>query len=247
MSIDVARMPLIMDVGMYNARDTRFYLKKGFRVVAVEANPSLVQCAQEELAPYIESGQLVVEGIGLAARPAITTFFINLDNGQWSSFDRAWGTRNGTRYQEIAVRCEQPQWLFEKHGVPYYLKIDIEGFDIEVVRALRDLSARPRYISIEEHQAYYFAELWAVGCRGFKIVNQKTLHTVKCPDPALEGGYVDAQFDSTMSGPFGDEVPGVWQNFDCALERYLVEIRSPSRGYLMGDSWFDIHGRCDPI
>jgi hypothetical protein len=27
----------------------------------------------------------------------------------------------------------RPQTLFEQHGIPYYLKMDIEGNDIEVV------------------------------------------------------------------------------------------------------------------
>jgi hypothetical protein len=33
--------------------------------------------------------------------------------------------------------------------------------------------------------------------------------------------------------------------FDRALEKYLTEIRSPTRGYLAGDAWFDIHGRIE--
>ena len=36
---------LIYDVGMHNGADTAFYLAKGFRVVAVEANPELVQAS----------------------------------------------------------------------------------------------------------------------------------------------------------------------------------------------------------
>lgn len=36
---------LIIDVGMHTGRDTEFYLKKGFNVVAIEANPELVKKA----------------------------------------------------------------------------------------------------------------------------------------------------------------------------------------------------------
>ena len=38
---------------------------------------------------------------------------------------------------------------------------------------MHDFPDRPRFISIEENQTYYFAELWAVGCRGFKLINQR--------------------------------------------------------------------------
>ena len=36
------RKNLIFDIGMHIGQDTEFYLKKGFCVVAVEANPKLV-------------------------------------------------------------------------------------------------------------------------------------------------------------------------------------------------------------
>ena len=237
--------PLIMDIGMNNGRDSLFYLRKGFRVVAVEANPLMVEKVRQELAGYIASGELVIEAVGLQQQEGEFVFYQNLDNDHWSSFDKVWGTRNGTRYREILVACIQPQVLFQKYGMPYYLKIDIEGSDIEVVRAVHDFTERPRYISIEENQAYYFAELWVVGCRAFKLVDQRRLYEVRCPYPPLEGRYVEASFDGTTSGPFGEEAPGEWLTFDQALEKYLTEIRSPTRGYLAGDSWFDLHGRID--
>ena len=33
---------LIYDVGMHKGEDTEFYLRKGFRVIAIEADPDLV-------------------------------------------------------------------------------------------------------------------------------------------------------------------------------------------------------------
>ena len=241
----IEALPLIMDIGMNNGRDSLFYLQKGFRVVAIEANPLLVDAASSKLAGYLESGQLIIESSGLGLTEGEFAFYVNLDNDHWSSFDKAWGTRNSTRYKEITVPCIRPQSLFEKHGIPYYLKIDIEGFDIDVVRALKDFKDRPRFVSIEEHEAFYFSELWSAGYRSFKLIDQTRLHEICCPKPPLEGRYVDAVFDGTTSGPFGEETPGDWMGFDLALETYLTQIRSPSRGYLGGNSWFDIHGRID--
>ncbi|MEO6157285.1 MAG: FkbM family methyltransferase, partial [Ilumatobacteraceae bacterium] len=227
---NIESMPLIIDVGMNNGRDSLFYLQKGFRVVAIEANPALADAGRELMASYVESGQLVIEDVGLGVDAGEMIFFVNIDNDHWSSFNREWGTRNGTRYYEIPVQCVTPQSIFEKYGMPYYLKIDIEGSDITVVRALSSFMDRPRYISIEENQTSYFAELWAAGFKHFKLVNQRSLSEVKCPYPPLEGKYVDAAFDGTTSGPFGEEAPGTWVSLDIALELYLTEIRSPSRG-----------------
>jgi len=36
---------LIYDIGMNNGDDTAYYLQRGFRVIAVEANPALVSQA----------------------------------------------------------------------------------------------------------------------------------------------------------------------------------------------------------
>jgi FkbM family methyltransferase len=237
--------PLIMDIGMNDGVDSSFYLRKGFRVVAVEASPVLVEKAGRELAEYVASGQLIIEPVGLGEKEGQFTFYLNQDNDQWSSFDPVWGTRNGTRYEEIPVACVRPQTLFEKYGIPYYLKIDIEGSDIAVVRALHDFPDRPRYISIEENQTYYFAELWAVGCRSFKLINQRDRSDFACPNPPREGRYVETSFQGNSSGPFGEETAGEWLSLDFALEKYLTEIRSPSRGYLVGHDWYDIHGRVE--
>lgn len=244
MNTKIDDLPLIMDIGMNNGRDSLFYLRKGFRVVAVEANPILVKNAQQQLADYIASGQLIIEPLGLGLEGQCT-FYMNLDNDHWSSFHKEWGTRQGTRYQEITVDCVQPQFIFQKYGMPYYLKIDIEGKDIDVVRAIHDFTERPRYISIEENQTYFFKELASVGCRAFKLVNQRDSWQIKCPQPALEGIYVDAEFDGTTSGPFGQETPGEWMDLDRALKKYHTEIRTPKGEYLAGNAWFDIHGMID--
>jgi hypothetical protein len=39
---------LIYDVGMHTGQDTEFYLAKGFNVIAIEANPLLMQKAQTD-------------------------------------------------------------------------------------------------------------------------------------------------------------------------------------------------------
>lgn len=237
-------MPLIMDVGMNNARDSEFYLRKGFRVVAIEANPRLAEAGRQKLAPYIQTGQLIIEQVGLGEAEGSFTFYANLDNDHWSSFKREWGTRNGTRYEEINVKCHTPHWLFAKHGIPYYLKIDIEGHDLMVLRALKDFPVRPQYVSVEEGGVEFYAELWNVGCRYFKLVDQAGFASVKMPNPPLEGRYVDAYFDGETSGPFGDEAPGLWEKFGPAVERFVATVRSPSKGYVgPKNSWFDIHGR----
>ena len=52
---------LIFDIGMYDGSDTRYYLNEGFRVLAIETNPVLVQRAKELLFyDEIKSGRLKI-------------------------------------------------------------------------------------------------------------------------------------------------------------------------------------------
>ena len=47
---------LIYDVGMHRGEDTQFYLRKGFRVVAFEANPENVSFCRNKFRESIDHG-----------------------------------------------------------------------------------------------------------------------------------------------------------------------------------------------
>ncbi len=51
---------LIYDVGMHQGQDTDFYLKKGFDVVAFEANPANVEFCKKRFAKEIEEEKLII-------------------------------------------------------------------------------------------------------------------------------------------------------------------------------------------
>jgi hypothetical protein len=58
-------LDLIMDVGMHDGTDTAFYLAKGFKVVAVEANPDLVAAGRARFAREIDEGRLTIVGAAI--------------------------------------------------------------------------------------------------------------------------------------------------------------------------------------
>ena len=54
---------LIYDIGMHKGEDAEFYLLKGFRVVAIEADPDLVESCKDRLEKFITTEQLeIIEG-----------------------------------------------------------------------------------------------------------------------------------------------------------------------------------------
>jgi len=68
---------LIFDIGANNGDDTAFYLKKGFRVVAIEADPALAQKLYDRFAEDIAAGNVVIEGVGVSDKVSSLEFYVN--------------------------------------------------------------------------------------------------------------------------------------------------------------------------
>lgn len=243
-AVSMAASPqLIMDIGLNDGIDSWFYLNKGFKVVAIEADPVLVEQFSAKASQFIARKQFIIENIGIGSKTGTFTFYKNLENDQWSSFEKSIGTRNNTRYDEVQVQCVQARTLFEKYGIPYYLKVDIEHFDIHVVKGLYAFTEKPKYISVEATTPQLILELFALGYRKFQLVNQSTLWKVKPPYPAREGTYFDLQFTDHSSGLFGEELEGAWLNLESVIEMYQDKVMHPHLGYRAGNDWYDVHAK----
>lgn len=220
---------LIIDVGMHTGRDTEFYLKKGFNVVSIEANPELVKNARSYFQDALSNNKLVIHDIAIADYEGEIDFYINNQKDDWGTTFKEFALRNeslGTNNTLIHVKCTTFQTILRQHGVPYYLKIDIEGADILCLKALMEFNERPKYISIEagldsfEETFTELSLLWNLGYRKFKIVNQALNGNIRCLDPPVEGLFVDYRFDGTCSGPFGEEAPGKWMSVEKTFVKY---------------------------
>ena len=237
----VVQDDLIYDVGFHVGEDTDFYLRKGFRVVAIEANPRLVEQARERFGSYIASGQLVLLNIGIGEREETLPFYVNKAVSEWSSFDEHIGTTRG-EYHVIDVPVANLATIFEQQGIPYYLKIDIEGFDFLGLKSLRALCNRPRFVSVENGQPYMLREMVELGYREFKFINQQGVSEMRLPNPAREGRYVEHRFPAGASGPFGEETIGEWKTAEEILPEIKAYWDNPGRNpHVHG--WFDLHAK----
>jgi len=107
---------LIYDVGMNNGDDCAYYLSKGYDVVAVEANPILVEHARERFCQEIAAQRLVIEQVGIGDRPGRALFWINDERDVFSSFDAARAGRNGMKCHAIDVQCVTFDTILHKYG-----------------------------------------------------------------------------------------------------------------------------------
>ncbi|MGQ0626227.1 MAG: FkbM family methyltransferase, partial [Sporichthyaceae bacterium] len=237
---------LIYDIGAHSGDDTDFYLGKGFRVVAVEANPALADRLRARFPDHLREERLIVldRVIGVDLPPEVN-FYVNHAKDDWSALDREVASKGVHQVSEVRVGTTTLRELFARHGVPYYLKVDIEGGDLGVAEALLAQPHRPEYVSFEWHEDALASVLDAAGYRSFQLVNQFvkgiSQHRVK---PAREGGnYWPGPPTGTSSGLFGRELgESDWVDLQGILDQRLAYqplLKTPD----LRGSWFDLHAR----
>lgn len=214
---------LIYDVGLHRGEDSEYYLKKGFRVIAFEADNDLANETRSRLDVFIQSRRLVVEegaivddqtlGSGVESIP----FYKNLDNSVWGTVIADWSELRedvGARTAAVQVVVRDFRECMRTHGIPRYLKIDIEGVDIVCVEALQSFSERPDFLSIEADKDNIEPQLQALESLGyseFQLIEQSAIpNRQSARNPALEGNAFDWAFVEGCSGLFGLELGPEW-------------------------------------
>ena len=236
---------LIYDIGLHHGQDTDFYLKKGYRVIAFEADPDNTELCRSRFADEIADGRLVIiegaisENVHSNGHAAEVKFYSNPDHSLWGSTADDWAVRNevlGTRNDIIRVRAIDLAQCVEKYGVPHYLKADIVGSETICLRALLNFENKPDYISIRSEKLvfrkleYEFDLLEQLGYSGFKAIKQDFAH-VNAPLPSKAGANFHI-FEEGASGPFGEETFGNWKRRDVVSREYR---RIFVRYWLFGD------------
>lgn len=236
---------LIYDVGLHHGQDTDFYLKKGFRVVAFEADPANAEFCRKRFAADILSGQLtIVEGAITESsyqngNGRSVKFYRNEHHSLWGSTSDDWAVRNevlGTTNQIISVEAIDFAEQLEKYGIPHYLKADIVGSETVCLRALLKFENKPDYISIRSEKLVFrklldeFDLLETLGYAQFKAIKQDFERlTVELNGNGQPRQY---RFEEGASGPFGELSSGKWKSRDETIRDYQ---RIFVRYWLFGD------------
>lgn len=222
---------LVFDVGMHRGEDTAYYLRKGFRVVAFEAHPKLVDIARGRFADAIADGRLkVVSGAISDEATESLTFYTHSRMSSWGTASPRRADRNEVMGPSVEVTVPTVDFAacLREQGVPQYLKIDIEAADMLCLEALSDVepAQRPRWVSIEAE-----SEKWSGVVRQFDVLERLGYTRFAIVQQALIGGRVgriatrDGRkipycFEVHSSGPFGDDLREPWLEKAEALRRY---------------------------
>ena len=167
-------MDTVFDIGLFNGLDTAYYLELGFKVVAVEANPTLIERAKVRFSERFENGRLVLLNGAISDADGQVELIVSGDDVGSSSIlpTHVQTIQPIGAYTVPSIRFPS---LIDKHGVPYFLKIDIEGSDRHCILPLTTKVA-PKFLSYEIGSDFeeLFAHVRKIGYTEFKIIDQSS-------------------------------------------------------------------------
>jgi FkbM family methyltransferase len=218
---------LVYDVGAHKGEDTAFYLAKGYRVVALEANGELIRVCEQRFATEIGEGRLTLVEGAVTDSDGPTVRFYRHPLSTWGTTSDEMVERNSMVAASEAVDVPAVRFaeLLRETGMPSFMKIDIEGSDVLCLQALLEFDRRPQSVSIESHKTDWarieqeFELLERLGYDRFAVVQQGDIPGKSLQTRKLDGTSLAFRFEDDSSGPFGSDV-GPWLSHAAAIARY---------------------------
>ncbi len=173
---------LVFDVGANIGNKTDLYLRLNAKVVCFE--PQL-ECVNHLKNRFAHTRNVIIEHKGLAATQGVLEFFKCKEANTLSTFSFH-ATQNG-RFAEhnynwnqcIMVDVSTLDAMIDQYGMPQFCKIDVEGFEYEVLKGLTkkipylSFECNSEHILIAEQCVHYLSNLgykkfnFAIGERGW--------------------------------------------------------------------------------
>jgi FkbM family methyltransferase len=144
----VKRGDLVFDIGAHVGDRVAAFRRLGARVVAVEPQPALASTIsmlyQHGPLAYFPGGKVLVERKAVGRAAGDVRLMINTDNPTVTTASNAFihAAKNAPGWQgqrwdkSIRVPMTTLDALIDEHGVPAFIKIDVEGFEEEVLMGL---------------------------------------------------------------------------------------------------------------
>ena len=183
---------LIFDVGANEGLKTDLFLRMGARVVAIEPDETNQLILKERFVKFrLARRPVVIVGKAVSDRNMIESMWIDGPGSAVNTLSQKWATTlsgNKARHaynhfgldfvQHRTVETTTLEELIAVHGRPLFIKIDVEGYELNVIRGLRHPVP---YLSFEVNLPEFRPEgLQCVALLGGLAVNSKFNYAVDC-------------------------------------------------------------------
>jgi FkbM family methyltransferase len=137
----VSHGDLVFDIGAHVGDRTAAFRRLGARVVALEPQPALARTLR---LLFGRDSAVTIESAAVGRAAGTTELMINIDNPTVSTASREFvAAARGAKGWEGQIwsrRLEVPMTtlddLIARHGLPAFVKIDVEGFEADVLAGL---------------------------------------------------------------------------------------------------------------
>jgi FkbM family methyltransferase len=206
----ISNSDLVFDVGAHVGDRTDTWVKLNAQVVAIDPQPVFFKYLKNK---YKNIGNVHVENIALSDHSGSLLMYISDNNPTVSSIsDVEWrnkmtiAAKKQVYNRSIEVEVDTLDYLIDKYGIPRFIKIDVEGHELEV---LKGLSHKVDYLSFE---------FLTFDIEGLKL----------CLDRLEELGY------SLYNWSFVEEFKFIHSEW-CDSETILESIKNYKKGVFSGD------------
>ncbi len=145
---------LAFDIGANKGNKTKALLKLGFNVVALEPEKKSISTLEYR---YKNNSKVKIVKKGVASQEGATNIYITQSRSGLNTMNTKWKDRLHDKEEnrwnsqiDFKKSYEVPLTtidnLTKEFGNPYFVKIDVEGFELEVIKSIKYL---PDFISFE--------------------------------------------------------------------------------------------------
>ncbi len=227
---------IVFDFGANTGEDIEYYLDRASRVIAVEADPNLAMIIENKFAEQILNGKLVlVNKVLTDDDTSRVNFYLHKTNPGLNQFQEPSIEMLGkfvvVELEAINVASLVAEFASETLP-PLYCKIDLEGFDLQILRALFNKRIYPVYLSAECHTFEIASLIISTNkYEAFNLVEGESVPKFSWVSNSSPDSSVTKQFQSFSAGPFGNDIPNGWLTKNAILTQLN----------LFGPGWKDFH------
>lgn len=145
---------LIFDVGANKGNKIKAFLQMGFDVVAFEPEHKAIETIEWR---FKKNPKVIIEKTGVSDAPGELTLHITDSRSGYNTLSNEWveslEDKQQNRWEKThkykssyTVPVTTLDAAIKKFGMPYFIKIDVEGFELNVIKGLSKL---PGFLSFE--------------------------------------------------------------------------------------------------